>query len=111
MEPPPPGPWPIRTDVGPRPRGRGFVPPRMPTAARPASPETANPAPPPLLNYGRAPEHPVRRWLRLKREFLAEEMIAYRQVGISVVFGLVVAFFFVLRYPRLLRLVWKLFVR
>src|SRR4051812_46705860 len=84
------------TGIGDRPRPprrRELTPPRRP----PDVTARKVPAPP----YGKTRERPLARWLRRKREFLREELVAWKRMGIAVAVTVIVVVAFVLfKFPR-----------
>lgn len=77
------------------PRGRNPISPRPVLSVTP----TTAPAVRPPLSKPRG--HRFARWLRYKREFLSEELTAYKQVAIAIVVGiLIVLSFMVIKLPR-----------
>ena len=64
-------------------------------------PPNATPSKLPVLPYAKPREHRLVRWLRYKREFLLEELVAWKQAAIAVLIGiLIVVSFLLYSFPR-----------
>src|SRR5687768_13860740 len=88
-----------RSPAHPRPL-RDRLPPRV--APKPA-----------MLHYAKPKDHPFMRWLRHRRDFVFEELVAYRRMGMALLVGVVflaaVLLLVMLRMPRTSSALFRLF--
>ena len=106
---PPAGPEPSALPKRQRP---GSTPPARPLPPRDRLPPRVPPKPP-MLHYAKPKDHPFVRWLRHRRDFVLEELTAYRRVGMAILVGIVFLaaclLLIMLRMPRTSSALFRLF--